>query len=200
MSTAAVDAILLDLGNVLVFHDNDHLLAELAALGRRTPAEVARALGPVWDPCNRGQLSGDQLRLAVAGAAGVPLDAAAFTAVWSCHFTVHAEVLPLVEALLGRVKVLLVSNTNAAHIAALRPRLPVLDRFDGLVLSHEVGVAKPDPAIFLEALRRAGSSPARTAFFDDAASHVTGARQVGIRAELFTTASHFRRQLADLGL
>jgi FMN phosphatase YigB (HAD superfamily) len=199
-TTSAVDAVLLDLGNVLVFHDNDHLLAQLATLGQRHPAEVAAALAPVWDPCNVGQLAGDALREAVAAAAGVPLDRDAFAAVWSCHFTPHQEVMPLVESLFGRVKVLLLSNTNAAHLESLRPRLPILERFDDLVLSYEVGLAKPDPAIFAEALRRAGTTAGRTVFFDDIPAYVAAARTTGLRAEVFTDAATFRAQLAALGL
>src|SRR5262245_30895832 len=95
----AVDAVLLDLGNVLVFHDNDHLIASIAALGPRTPGEVTAALRTVWPAVNVGRLAGDELRHAVAAAAGVPIDAATFAAIFSCHFTVHDAVLPLVEGL-----------------------------------------------------------------------------------------------------
>jgi FMN phosphatase YigB (HAD superfamily) len=198
MTNDAIHAVLLDLGNVLVFHDNGHLIARLAALGRRPAPEVAAALSPLWDACNIGRLAGADLRRAVSAAAGLSaaLEPAAFADVWSCHFTVHQEVLPLVEALVGRVKLVLVSNTNADHIAALRPRLPLLDRFDSLVLSHEVGVAKPAPALFAEAVRRAGTTPERALFFDDVAAYVDAARACGLRAELFTDAETFRRQLA----
>jgi FMN phosphatase YigB (HAD superfamily) len=196
----AVDAVLLDLGNVLVFHDNDLLIARVAALGPRSPAQVRAALSAVWSSINDGRLAGDQLRQTVAEAAAVAIDQPTFDAVWSCHFTVHEAVLPLVEALVGRVKLLLLSNTCAAHIDALRPRLPLLQRFDDLVLSYEVGVAKPDPAIFLEAVRRAGTAPARTAFFDDVPAFAAAARAVGLRGEVFTDAPAFRAQLAALGL
>jgi putative hydrolase of the HAD superfamily len=197
---ATVDAVLLDLGNVLVFHDDHRLLARLGELGGRPPEAVARSLAPLFHPCHIGQLAGDDLRRAVSAAAGAPLDEATFAEAWSCHFRVHHEVMPLVESLFGRVKVLLLSNTNATHFEGLRPRLPVLARFDDLVLSHEVGLAKPDPAIFAEALRRSGTTPERTAFFDDVATYVDAARALGIRAETFTDAPRFRAQLAALGL
>src|SRR4051812_6344654 len=132
---ADVDAVLLDLGNVLVFHDDALLLQRLAEQGKRSADEVRAALGAVWDPCNRGRLAGEELRRAVAAAAGSALDPATFPDLWSCHFRFHTEVYPLVESLLGRVKVLLLSNTNATHLDWIRPRLPLLARFDGLVLS-----------------------------------------------------------------
>lgn len=197
---ALVDAVVLDLGNVLVFHDDERLFARLAALGGTTPEAVRAAMAGVWDPCNRGRLAGEALRRAVTGAAGCELDEAAFRDVWSCHFRFHHEVIPLVESLFGRVKVLLLSNTNATHIDWIRPQLPVLERFDGLVLSYELGAAKPEPAMFEEALRRAGTTAARTAFFDDVEPYVLAARALGLRGHVFTDAPTFAKQLAALGL
>jgi glucose-1-phosphatase len=197
---AEVDAVVLDLGNVLVFHDDAVLLERLAELGGK-PVEAVRAeLREVWEPCNRGRLAGDELRRAVGKAAGVDFDRSTFFELWSCHFRFHTEVLPLVESLFGRVKVLLLSNTNATHLDWIRPRLPVLERFDGLVLSYQLGVAKPDPAIFAEALRLAGTTAGRTAFFDDVEAYAGAATALGLRGHVFTDAGNFRRQLAALGL
>jgi putative hydrolase of the HAD superfamily len=152
-------------------------------------------------PCaGRGRLAGDALRRAVGVAAGIEFHPAAWPDLWSCHFRFHTEVYPLVESLLGRVKVLLLSNTNATHLDWIRPRLPLLQRFDGLVLSYELGVAKPDPAIFERALKMAGTTPARTAFFDDVEAYVTAAKTLGIKGHVFTDAPTFQRQLAALGL
>jgi FMN phosphatase YigB (HAD superfamily) len=197
---ADVDAVVLDLGNVLVFHDDAVLIDRLAALGTRSSAEVRASLAPLWDPCNRGRLAGADLRAAVGEAAGADIAEATFHDLWSCHFRFHREVFPLVEGLLGRVKVLLLSNTNATHLTWIRPQLPLLERFDGLVLSYELGMAKPDPAIFAEALRRAGTAPARTAFFDDVEAYARAAQAAGIRGHVFTDAPTFARQLAALGL
>jgi FMN phosphatase YigB (HAD superfamily) len=200
VTNALVDAVVLDLGNVLVFHDDAVLFQELATRGGTTAEAVRSALKAVWEPCNRGHLSGAELRRAVTGPVGFDVDDRTFFELWSCHFRFHTEVLPLVEGLLGRVKVLLLSNTNATHLDWIRPRLPILERFDSLVLSYELGLAKPDPAIFAEALRRAGTTPERTAFFDDVAAYVQAASALGIRGHVFTDAPTFRRQLAALGL
>jgi putative hydrolase of the HAD superfamily len=195
-----IEAVFLDLGNVLVFHDDARLLGRLAALGGATEAQVRQRLAALWDDCYRGRVHGDALIRAVSDAAGVPLDAATFVEIWNCHFRVHDEVLPAVEALASRRRVLLLSNTNAAHFDWLRPRLPVLERFHDLVLSYEVGLAKPEPAIFHEALRRARVAPERAAFFDDVPAYVEAARALGIHGRLFTDAPRFRAHLAELGL
>ena len=194
-------AVLLDLGNVLAFHDNALLFQRLGARAGLGGAEVERRLsGPEWTAANRGQLDAEGIRRFVCDALGVALDAGEFAALWSCHFTVHEAVLPRVEGLVGRVRLVLVSNTNVLHVEWLRPRLPVLERFDGLVLSCAVGAVKPEPAIYQEALRRAGCAPEEAAFFDDLPEYVQAANALGLRGHVFTTAPAFDAQLRALGL
>jgi putative hydrolase of the HAD superfamily len=125
---------------------------------------------------------------------------AEFAPLWSSHFTVHEAVLPRVESLVGRVKLVLLSNTNALHVAWLRPRLPLLQRFDAVLMSCEVGMVKPDPAFFQLALQRAGCAPGEAAFFDDLPEFVEAANALGIQGRLFTDAPTFDAQLRALGL
>jgi putative hydrolase of the HAD superfamily len=128
------------------------------------------------------------------------MDAETFFRIWTCYFRIHREVLPMVESLLGRAKIALISNTNGMQWRFLRPQLPVLERFSALVLSYELGLAKPDPEIFHAALRRVGRPPEVCAFFDDVPAFAEAACAVGIRGQVFTTAANFREQLARLGL
>lgn len=196
-----LDTVILDLGNVLVWHDNALLFERLAQRAGKDADWVARALtGPGWLAANRGELDAEGIRRLVSTALGVELPMAELEPLWSCHFTVHEEVLPLVERLVGRVKLVLLSNTNALHVKYLRPRLPLLERFDHLLFSNEVGQVKPEPAFYLEALRRAGTPPGRAVFFDDLPEYVEAARALGIHAERFQDAPTFARQLAALGL
>ena len=60
------------------------------------------------------------------------------------------------------------------------------DAFDGLVMSAEVGVAKPKAEIYLLALEQLGMSPGEAVFVDDFDENVEGARAVGM------SAIHFR--------
>jgi FMN phosphatase YigB (HAD superfamily) len=197
----ALDAVLLDLGNVLVLHDNALLLRRFASrAGMEGEQLAARLPTDFWDRINRGQLDEAGIRATFERASGAALTPEEFFELWNCHFTLHEAVFPQVEALLGRVRVVLLSNTNAAHMRWVRQRLPLLARFDGLVLSHEVHLAKPDPAIFHEALRLAGAAPGRAAFFDDMPEYVEAATRLGIQGRLFTSAEQFGVQLRALGV
>lgn len=198
---ASVRTVILDLGNVLVFHDNARLFHRLGQRAGLSGQEVAgRLTGASWTAANRGHLDGEAIRRDVCGALGVDLPMAEFAALWSSHFTVHDAVLPCVERLVGRVKLVLLSNTNALHVAWLRPRLPVLQRFDAVLMSCEVGLVKPDPAFFQLALQRAGCAPGEAAFFDDLPEFVEAASALGIQGRLFTDAPTFDAQLKALGL
>lgn len=56
--------------------------------------------------------------------------------------------------------------------------------FDACVLSHEVGVRKPDAAAFELAVARIGLTPRECAFVDDFTENVEGARRVGLTARV----------------
>ena len=125
---AGIEVVFLDLGNVLAFHDDAVLCRRLSEYGGAPPELIRERLLALWDPINRGALAGDQLRRVVCQASGATtvMDQEAFLEVWCCHFRIHNEVLPLVEVLLGRVKVALLSNCNEIHWRFVRPLLPVV--------------------------------------------------------------------------
>lgn len=197
-----VDAVIFDLGNVLVFHDNALLARRLGERAGLTEQEVGRRLTTpdLFAGTNRGLLDGEGIRREVCNALGVEIEQQEFEALWSCHFAVNEPILPLIESLAGRVKLLLLSNTNVLHTNYLRPRLPVLQRFDHLLFSHNLGLVKPEPAFYEAALTRAGAAPGATAFFDDIPQFVEAARALGIHGHVFRDTNQFAQQLRGMGL
>jgi HAD superfamily hydrolase (TIGR01509 family) len=201
-----IRTVILDLGNVLVFHDNARLARNLAEAVGVSPVEVERWAVTHQDAINRGALDGEAIyrsflrHLQKIGVKDGALSMERFRFLWSSHFTPHDAVFPMVEALASQVKLALLSNTNALHVEYLRPRVPVLARFDALLFSNEQRCAKPDPAFFLKALERTGGTPDATLFFDDLSEYTQAAEALGIHAYLFTTAEHFRADLFRWGL
>ena len=196
----SLDAIILDLGNVLAFHDNVKLFAEMARAFDTTPDALKERLeGGLWERVNRGQLPGDSLRKELVERLGKEITAKDWFEVWNCHFTLNEPMISMVEFLVGQVKLVLLSNTHDQHIAYVRPKLPVLEKFDGLIFSCDVGLMKPETAIYEKALAAAGTSPWKTAFFDDVKSYAIAATQVGVHGRVFTTVEQFQDDLAKLG-
>lgn len=97
-----------------------------------------------------------------------------------------AEMRALVDRLgaTRRFKLGLVSNANRGFTERLRAR-GVVGLFDDVVVSGDVGVAKPDPAIFRLAAERLGVAPAACLMIDDQAQHLRGAEATGMRTHLF---------------
>lgn len=202
--SAAIRAVILDLGNVLIFHDNDRLARELGAAGGLDPIEVVTRINAAdraaGYPLNTRNSSPESVYDLVAPAIGFPGSFDEFAAIWNGIFWPHEEIVPIVEALQGQVQLLVLSNTNPLHMHYIRPVLPVLDRFDHVLTSYELGLVKPDVAIYQRAIEIAGVRPAEAVFFDDVEGHIEGARRAGLRAFLFTDAPGFSRDLATLGL
>jgi putative hydrolase of the HAD superfamily len=92
--------------------------------------------------------------------------------------------LPVVRELRDRgVRTALVSNCSHSTRGVV-DRLGLDEAFDDIVLSFEVGLRKPDPAIYREALRRLDVVPARAVFVDDQPDYCDGAAAIGIETYL----------------
>lgn len=92
----------------------------------------------------------------------------------------------------GRVKLGLLSNANRGFSERLRAR-GIADLFDDVVVSADVGLAKPDPEVFRLAARRLGVELHACLMIDDQPQHLESAQRLGLRTHLF---EHARR--ADL--
>jgi 2-haloacid dehalogenase len=92
------------------------------------------------------------------------------------------------------------SNWSAETFPLTRNIYPFLDEMDGILISGEVGVGKPDPAIFREFLARFDLAPERTVYIDDWDRNVATAAGFGMTAVQFVDAARLRDDLRRLGL
>ena len=108
----------------------------------------------------------------------------------------------LVRALHARgVPLFVITNFSADFWPEFHAReRDFLDLFDDIIVSGEVRLLKPDPAIFYLALDRFRLHPQGALFVDDRLINVEAAQAVGMRARLFTTADDLRLRLAAEGL
>jgi 2-haloacid dehalogenase len=97
------------------------------------------------------------------------------------------------------VPVYALSNWSAETYPLTRALYPFLDELDGIVISGEAGIGKPDPAIFRLFLERFGLEPGRIVFIDDSPNNVAAAQALGIDAIRFEDAGQTRRDLVRLG-
>jgi 2-haloacid dehalogenase len=92
------------------------------------------------------------------------------------------------------------TNWSAELFHHAVPAAPAIGRLEGIVVSGEVGLAKPDPEIFRLTVETFGLDPARTVFVDDSLPNVRAAQGVGLHAVHFTTSTALRDELVGLGV
>lgn len=198
MRRVTLEALILDLGNVLVFHDNELLFSNFAREFQTDVANVRAHLDEeFFARVNRGQLPGDSLRLAAQERLGRTISQSRFESLWSSHFEVNQPMVDAVSELVGRVRLVLLSNTHDLHISGLRPRLPILERFDALVLSFAEGLIKPEREIYRRAIAAAKAPAEACVFFDDVQAYVDGANAAGLPAHQFVDVAGFRAVLSE---
>ena len=78
------------------------------------------------------------------------------------------------------------SNWPAETFPHARARFGFLDWFDGIVISGEVGLKKPDAAIYRHLLESYGIAPRTTLFIDDVPENLEAAEALGLNGLLFT--------------
>jgi len=94
----------------------------------------------------------------------------------------------------------ILSNMGDNVHANMQREFDWLARFDALVWSYELRVAKPDPAIYLHVLKELGTKPEETLFLDDKLINIEAAEALGMRGIVFSTVEKLRDDLLALGL
>lgn len=116
----------------------------------------------------------------------------------------HGEMFPDVRetlaALRPDIKLACLSNTSTFSWTTAPCCIEAAELFDVQVLSHELGVMKPDPRIYRIAAERLGVAPQNILFFDDTERNVVGAKALGLDAHRVQGFAPARRILEDYGL
>ena len=92
------------------------------------------------------------------------------------------------------------TNWSSETFPFAREKFAFIAWFDGIVVSGDVGIRKPTPAIFAHLFDRYDLNPADAVFIDDHPPNVEAARSLGLESHLFTSPERLRRDLAEAGL
>lgn len=94
----------------------------------------------------------------------------------------------------------IVSNMGDTVYRAMERELGWLSRFDVLVWSYRLGIAKPDPAIYCYVLKKLGTEPEETLFIDDRPDNIDTAIALGMKGVVFSDVKKLREDLIAQGL
>lgn len=94
----------------------------------------------------------------------------------------------------------ILSNMGDAVLANIERSFAWIRNFDVLVWSYQLGIAKPDPAIYRHALEQLQTTPEETLFIDDKRENIDAAMALGMRGIVFVNPESLCRQIREAGL
>ncbi|HUI90485.1 MAG TPA: HAD family phosphatase [Anaerolineales bacterium] len=89
------------------------------------------------------------------------------------------------------------SNWSAETYPRVRHKYDFLDLFEKIILSGEVKLVKPDPAIFNLTLKRIHHAAAECLLIDDSEANINGARTLGFVTIHFKSPDQLRTELRE---
>jgi putative hydrolase of the HAD superfamily len=185
-----IKTILFDFGNVLAFFDHNRALERLLP-HTDLSAEEFRKLMYLDDLAVRyecGQATTEEVFSIACKLGGLRCDLAYFVNSFCDIFWPNPPMVELVPRLKRNgYRLVLASNTNAAHYEAYREAFKdTLAHFDGFAVSHEAGAMKPDRKFFEYAHALTDCEKNKCLFVDDLLDNVRGAREFGWKAVQYT--------------
>jgi glucose-1-phosphatase len=200
----AADALLFDLGRVVLDIDFGRVLANWAAHAGCAPGDLAGRLSPdaAWRRHERGEISDAAFFEGLRASLGIGITDAQFLDGWNAIFTGE---MPGVAAMLSRAAARLplyaFSNTNVPHVEHFsRAYAEILGHFREIYLSSTIGFRKPEAAAYDHVVKAIGLPASRILFFDDSAENIAGARARGLTAVHVRSPDDVAAALAALGI
>ena len=197
-----IKAIIFDLGNVIIKFDETPTFRRWASCCSKPFAEVKKYHGnsSARKAFERGEITPKQFYSKYTKDLGLKISYNDFVNNYCDIFTINKEVEEIVKSLKGKIKLVLLSNTNYLQYEYCKRKFKIINLFDERIISHEVGMRKPNPFIFLKAVRKAGTLPFNCAYFDDIAEFIYAARCIGIRAFQYKNIKKLKKDLKNIGV
>lgn len=199
-----IQAVVFDLGGVLIDWDPRNLYRSLFP-GDETAMErfLAEVCSPDWNAAqDAGRPWAEAIELLVGDYPDQRDLIVAYRERWHEMLAgpVAGSVTILSELVAAGIPVYALSNWSVDTFPIARRQFEFLSWFRGVVLSGEVRMVKPDPAIFRYLIDTYGLPPRATVFVDDSPANVAAARELGIVGLEFTDPAVLRQDLRALGV
>ncbi|MGA2560184.1 MAG: HAD family phosphatase [Terracidiphilus sp.] len=202
----ALRAVVFDYGMVLTGARDEEALAALHRLTSLSPERFEERYWVNRHAYDEGKLTGLafwERFVREAGVVGGSADLIEELNHWDARMwtTENPEMLAWQLRLKERgMRTAILSNMGDNVLANMQRTFDWLPRFDVLVWSYQLRMAKPEPAIYLHVLKELDVRPEEALFLDDKLVNVEAARALGMRALEFSTVEKLRRDLVAAGL
>ena len=198
-----IRTLIFDLGQVIIPFDWKRGYSALAEFSPYPPEEIRRRIKEtgLFNIFERGQIEPADLAQRLSAVLDMHVPFEKFRELWSGIFLPETNIPDeMLAGLHASYRLLLLSNTDAIHYGWVMERYPIMRHFDHCVLSFELGLRKPEPGIYEDAIRQAGCAPSEIFFTDDIMENVEGARLAGIDAVQFQSLEQLQGDLTSRGV
>jgi 2-haloacid dehalogenase len=193
-----VDAVVFDVGGVLLEWNPRHLYRELIPDETEIETFLAAVCNGAWNAeLDRGRPWSEAIQERIALFPQYADLIRAYRERWEEMIPGQIDgTVRILERLDDAgVPVYALTNFSLETFAMVRDRYSFFQRFRGIVVSGAEGVIKPEPAIYRTLCDRYDLDPARILFIDDAEVNVDGARLCGWKAVRFTSSDALEKDL-----
>lgn len=195
--------IIFDIGNVLVAFNWQDYLDSFGFPEEETRAIAAATFaGPYWILVDEGKLSYEELEhLFISQAPAYAQDISrVFAGAPSC-ITQYPHARPWLSSLKKEgLNLYYLSNYGEITRENTKAALDFCPLMDGGIMSYEVRLVKPDPAIYKCLFDKYNLLPTESVFIDDNKDNIRQAQSLGLHTILFTDYSSAVRELKEIRL
>ena len=196
-----IETAIFDLGGVY-FSDGSAKAIERISATYHIPADRVRAvLGDLGSRYRLGEIAAVEFWEGARAAWNLQAPADEVEDIWLHAYEPIAGTVSLVDRLLAAgYRTLFLSDNVQERIDYLEKTYGFLHRFADGILSHLVGLRKPDPRIYQLALEKASCPAERCVFVDDKPPMLEPAKKIGMSTIAFQNPHQLDRDLQGLGL
>jgi FMN phosphatase YigB (HAD superfamily) len=198
-----IEAIIFDIGRVIIALDPSRAIAALGAASNLTPEKLWTAVqeDPLWPGWQEGRVTPREWYNNLRARFHTSISFDEFRDVWNSVLA-SKLILPeqLFKQLAKKCRLVLLSNTDPIHVACMESKFNFTRYFPKRIYSCEVGAVKPGIKIFRAAIKAAAAPPSRILFIDDIRQYVVAARRAGLHAIQFRSRPHLEAALRRLRL
>lgn len=186
-----VDAVIFDIGNVLLKFDYLVAARKLAELAGRTELAAHRPVAAAKAELESGAINRAEFLRRVRPEFGHTGSEEDFLRAWRDIFEENAPMTAFAAELASRgVPTFLLSNISCIHVDHILATYPVFATFRDAVYSFRAKALKPAPKIYEVAIAQFAIDPSRALFIDDLAENVEAARASGLQALQYDWREH----------
>ena len=203
MARSKIRAVIFDIGRVLIRVDISRAMSGLGAGLALSPTELWAAIekDPSWKDWQEGRMTARDYHLRLTKRLGSSLPYEKFAEAWNLALDpAPLQDTSLFERLGKRYRLALLSNTDPVHVAHMEPSYEFFRFFPTRIYSCALGVSKPDPLIYREALRATGVKAGEAVYIDDVAAYVEAAKALGIAGIQYQSPEQLCGELRQVGV